>query len=62
MKLLGKKKTNNIVDRNIKDEKRKKNPYISYFPKDSSFIYESRFCNYYFNKLPNKNSMKPSQN
>ena len=62
MKLLGKKKTNNIVDRNIKDEIRKKNPHISYFQKDSSFIYESRFCNYYFNKLPNKNSMKPSQN
>ena len=31
MKLLGKKKTNNIVDRNIKDEIRKKNPHISYF-------------------------------
>ena len=43
-----------------KNEILKKNPNIFYFNKDSSFIYESRRCTYFYSQLENKNKMKPN--
>lgn len=37
---------------------RKQNPNLFHFNLDSSFIYEPRLCNFWYNKLSNKNTMK----
>lgn len=40
---------------------RKKNPDVFHFNIDSSFIYESIHCDFYYNKLTKKNNMKPNK-
>ena len=43
-----------------KNKIREKNPNIFHFNKESSFIYESRRCIYFYSKLENNNKMKPN--
>ena len=43
-----------------KNEIRKKNPNVFHFTLDSSFIFESRHCTYFYNTLIDKNKMKPA--
>ena len=59
MKSLINEKRNRSADKKIKAEIRKKNPNISHFDLNSSFIYESKLSYFYYNKLSNKNLMKP---
>ena len=42
-----------------KNRIRKLNPSIFHFNLDSKFIYESRFCSFFYEKLQDKNNMKP---
>ena len=46
----------------IISEIRKSNPNLFHFNLNSSFIYEPRLCNFWYNKLSNKNNMKLSEN
>ena len=43
-----------------KNQIRSENPDIFHFSKFSKFIYEPTYSNYYFNKIRNKNKIKPS--
>ena len=57
-KLVSKKSSSTI--KYEKNKLRKKNPNVFHFNLDSSFIYESRLCIYFYNQLENKNNMKPN--
>ena len=46
----------------IKRMIRSKNPDPTKFRIDNFFIYESRLCHYYIQKLNNANKIKPSKN
>ena len=48
--------------RKIKAKIRKLNPKFLYFNLDSSFIYESRLCDYHYSNLSNSNKMKLNEN
>ena len=54
-------KTEQKLLNKLKIDIRKHNPDIFHFNLDSKFIYESRHCSFFFNKLSDKNRMKPNQ-
>ena len=45
----------------LKNHIRRHNPDVFHFNLDSKFIYESRYCSFFFIKLSVKNKMKPNQ-
>lgn len=51
----------NLTSSNLsKNIIRKRNPNIFHFNNDSSFIYESCHCSFFYGKLIDRNHMKPS--
>ena len=49
-----------ITIRIEKNKIRNKNPDVFHFNLDSNYIYEPRYCSFFYKKLSNPNSMKPS--
>ncbi len=53
-------KSNNKVNSQLKSDIRSKNPDINEFSLNSTFIFEPRYSKYFFDKLSDKNLMKPN--